>query len=309
MNFLPLIRLIWGEWKSLPIEVLGKQPSNLPRWCLSAPGICARTWWTKCLKEGPPSLGPGGSLTARLRELVSQQATQRTLVFNPFVVSLSIDCFTALIGAPISHCTKIQICITSGSWPTRKDWYAIAHWGDVNCERTWRINSICGCINNIAAWFLCGLGQDTYMYHMYLHKYLVTASVRNISGISLWKWLRFLEKNSENEFFTQKLIVPSESALQELSNEWSCQCGSPIVKCFGGNFCVLPLVTEVTIQASSTWRVNRHLTKGTRLYYWLQTMVPFRTLLDKGCRREVLLYFEPEKIITFLQTFIKSGHD
>jgi hypothetical protein len=37
-------------------------------------------------------------------------------------------------------------------------------------------------------------------------------------------------------------MVPSESAPQELSNEWSCQYVSKI-----SNFCVLPLVTEVII--------------------------------------------------------------
>jgi hypothetical protein len=44
----------------------------------------------------------------------------------------------------------------------------------------------------------------------------------------------------------EKLMVPSESAPQELSNEWSCQYVSTILN-FSGNFCVLPLVTEVAI--------------------------------------------------------------
>jgi hypothetical protein len=37
-----------------------------------------------------------------------------------------------------------------------------------------------------------------------------------------------------------KVIVPSESAPQELSNEWSCQYIAIILKFFG-NFCVPPL--------------------------------------------------------------------
>jgi hypothetical protein len=42
-------------------------------------------------------------------------------------------------------------------------------------------------------------------------------------------------------------MVPSESAPQELSNEWSCQYSSTILN-FLVNFCVPPLVTEVTIR-------------------------------------------------------------
>jgi hypothetical protein len=41
-------------------------------------------------------------------------------------------------------------------------------------------------------------------------------------------------------------MVPSESALQELSNEWSCE-KVPTILNFGGHFCVPPSVTEVTI--------------------------------------------------------------
>jgi hypothetical protein len=40
--------------------------------------------------------------------------------------------------------------------------------------------------------------------------------------------------------------LPSESASEQLSNEWSCQYVSTILN-FDGNFCVPPLVTEVTI--------------------------------------------------------------
>jgi hypothetical protein len=49
----------------------------------------------------------------------------------------------------------------------------------------------------------------------------------------------------ENGWF-EKLMVLSESALQELSDEWSCQYVSAILNCLG-NFCVPLLVTEVTI--------------------------------------------------------------
>jgi hypothetical protein len=41
-------------------------------------------------------------------------------------------------------------------------------------------------------------------------------------------------------------MVESESAPQELSNEWSCQYVLTILS-FWHNFCVLPLVTEVAI--------------------------------------------------------------
>jgi hypothetical protein len=42
----------------------------------------------------------------------------------------------------------------------------------------------------------------------------------------------------------EKLMVPSESATQDLSNEWSYQYVSTILNL--DNFCVLHLVTEVT---------------------------------------------------------------
>jgi hypothetical protein len=50
------------------------------------------------------------------------------------------------------------------------------------------------------------------------------------------------EKNSENAFFSQngwieKLMVPSESAPQELSNEWSCHNVSTILYFFGQFLC------------------------------------------------------------------------
>jgi hypothetical protein len=44
-------------------------------------------------------------------------------------------------------------------------------------------------------------------------------------------------------------MVPSESDPQELSNEWSCLYVSTILNVLG-NFCVPPLVTEVTISSS-----------------------------------------------------------
>jgi hypothetical protein len=50
----------------------------------------------------------------------------------------------------------------------------------------------------------------------------------------------------------KNILVPSESAPREHSNEWSCQYALTILN-FWGNFCVLPLVTEVSI---SPWRVN-----------------------------------------------------
>jgi hypothetical protein len=64
--------------------------------------------------------------------------------------------------------------------------------------------------------------------------------------------MSFFEKNSENAFYSpkkvesKKLMVPSESAPQELSNEWSCQYFSIILNLLG-NFCVPPLVTELAI--------------------------------------------------------------
>jgi hypothetical protein len=45
-------------------------------------------------------------------------------------------------------------------------------------------------------------------------------------------------------------MVPSESAPQELSNEWSCQYISTILK-FLVNFYVPPLVTEVATSPST----------------------------------------------------------
>jgi hypothetical protein len=50
-------------------------------------------------------------------------------------------------------------------------------------------------------------------------------------------------------------MVPSESAPQELSNEWSCQQVSTILNLLG-NFCVLPLVREITISPFRTWITN-----------------------------------------------------
>jgi hypothetical protein len=63
--------------------------------------------------------------------------------------------------------------------------------------------------------------------------------------------LSFFEKKSENAFFpknllVEKLMVASESAHQELSNEWSCQYVSTVLNVLS-NFCASPLVTEVTI--------------------------------------------------------------
>jgi hypothetical protein len=54
--------------------------------------------------------------------------------------------------------------------------------------------------------------------------------------------------SSPENNWIEKLIVhvPSESAPQRLSNEWSCQYVSTIL-IFWDNFCDLPLVTEVTI--------------------------------------------------------------
>jgi hypothetical protein len=57
----------------------------------------------------------------------------------------------------------------------------------------------------------------------------------------------FFEKNSEENKMhhspkmveSKKLMVPSESAPQELSNEWSCQYVSTIINILC-NFCVLP---------------------------------------------------------------------
>jgi hypothetical protein len=49
-----------------------------------------------------------------------------------------------------------------------------------------------------------------------------------------------LRTNSEIAFprkFIEKPMVPSESAPQELSNEWSCQQVSKILNCFGEFLC------------------------------------------------------------------------
>jgi hypothetical protein len=51
-------------------------------------------------------------------------------------------------------------------------------------------------------------------------------------------------------FLAGKVIVPSESDPQELSNEWSCQYVSTILNLLG-NFCVPHLATEVTISPKS----------------------------------------------------------
>jgi hypothetical protein len=50
------------------------------------------------------------------------------------------------------------------------------------------------------------------------------------------------------ENFIGELMVPPESAPQELSNEWSCRYVLIILN-FLGNFCVPPLVTEVAHQS------------------------------------------------------------
>jgi hypothetical protein len=53
----------------------------------------------------------------------------------------------------------------------------------------------------------------------------------------------FFKKNSDKmPFSLEKLMLPSESFPQELSNEWSCQYVSTTLH-FWGNFCVPPLVT------------------------------------------------------------------
>jgi hypothetical protein len=57
--------------------------------------------------------------------------------------------------------------------------------------------------------------------------------------------LRYLKKQDQVVFGEKK---PSESPLQELSNEWSCQYVSTILNALG-KFCVPPLVTEVTISS------------------------------------------------------------
>jgi hypothetical protein len=68
--------------------------------------------------------------------------------------------------------------------------------------------------------------------------------------------MRFLEKFTENAFSPRKWVnqkttlVPTESASQELSNEWSCQYVLTILN-FLGNFCAPPLVTEATITIQS----------------------------------------------------------
>jgi hypothetical protein len=63
---------------------------------------------------------------------------------------------------------------------------------------------------------------------------------------------RFFEKNSENAFSRkriEKVMGPSESAPKPLSNEWSCRCQYVLtILNVLGNFCFLPLVTEVAIK-------------------------------------------------------------
>jgi hypothetical protein len=75
------------------------------------------------------------------------------------------------------------------------------------------------------------------LYQIFLSgKYILVLQGR--SSIPFMQWF-FLEKFRKCIFpragngWIKKLMVPSESALQELSSEWSCQ--------YVGNFCVRPL--------------------------------------------------------------------
>jgi hypothetical protein len=68
-------------------------------------------------------------------------------------------------------------------------------------------------------------------------------------------------KNTENfpRHNESILFIPLESALQDLSNEWSCLEILGVLK-FWGKFCVHPLVTEVTI-ALNPLRMEGNLRK------------------------------------------------
>jgi hypothetical protein len=59
------------------------------------------------------------------------------------------------------------------------------------------------------------------------------------------------QENSENAFendWIEEIMVPSEGAPEELSNEWSRQYVLTILN-FWGNFCVPSLETEVTVSS------------------------------------------------------------
>jgi hypothetical protein len=55
--------------------------------------------------------------------------------------------------------------------------------------------------------------------------------------------------NFSTKNLIEKLMVPSESTPQELSDEWSCQyVRFDNLKSSWGNFCAPPLVTEVNMR-------------------------------------------------------------
>jgi hypothetical protein len=70
------------------------------------------------------------------------------------------------------------------------------------------------------------ISQRTFYLNNAIHESM--SSGRKIHQFNSLKGQRFFEKNSENAFSPEngwivKLMVPSESAPQELSIEWSCQ--------------------------------------------------------------------------------------
>jgi hypothetical protein len=56
----------------------------------------------------------------------------------------------------------------------------------------------------------------------------------------------------------EKPMAPSESAPQDISNEWSCRYVLTILN-FLSNFCILPLVTEVAISPYMISKQSSHI--------------------------------------------------
>jgi hypothetical protein len=63
-----------------------------------------------------------------------------------------------------------------------------------------------------------------------LPSFNLNKSLKSLLGLTFntLRTMGFFEKNSENAFPPEKLMVPSNSVPQELSNEWSCQYVSKI---------------------------------------------------------------------------------
>jgi hypothetical protein len=76
--------------------------------------------------------------------------------------------------------------------------------------------------------------------HSSIFQYKFLAKIPDSKTMKCFSLLGLFAKNSDNAFFTKdfaKLMVPSESAPQELSIEWSCQYVSTMLTCFGEYVC------------------------------------------------------------------------